>query len=89
MKERVYSSPQHKLLAFFHASRDRWRRRAKDYHQEIRRLEVRIRDVEASRDHWRAQYYRRPSQRPGDQGQEPAAGLEPPLRAWEPGALRA
>jgi hypothetical protein len=44
-------------MKFFHASRDRWRQRAKTYQREIRSLEVRVRDVEASRDHWRARYY--------------------------------
>jgi hypothetical protein len=57
MSERVnvnsYKSPKHKLLAFFKRSRDQWRARAKEYHAEKRTLQTRVRDLEASRDHWR------------------------------------
>lgn len=48
-----FKSPRHKLLAFFQRSRDLWRARSKQYHQEIRSLQIRVRDLEASRDHWR------------------------------------
>jgi hypothetical protein len=48
-----YKSPKHKLLAFFKRSRDQWRARAKEYHATNRSLQVRVRDLEASREHWR------------------------------------
>lgn len=57
MNRPFFKSPPHKLRAFFQASRDLWRARAKDYHQEIRWLEIRVRDLEASRDHWRQRYF--------------------------------
>jgi len=70
-----YKSPKHKLLAFFKQARDQWRDRANTYHQEKRALQVRLRDVEASRDHWRAKYFEvRPE--PGVQGRH--RGHEPP-----------
>ena len=54
---RIYRSPQHKLLSFFEASRPRRRQRAQQYQAEIRRLQIRVRDVEASREHWRRRYF--------------------------------
>jgi hypothetical protein len=82
MRRKAYSSPKHKLVAFFRASRDRWRSRAKDYRSEIRRLEVRIRDVESSRDHWRAKYLQR--QPPLSVSDDSVSDLaeEPPRSGW-------
>jgi hypothetical protein len=78
MKRRQYSSPRHKLISFFHVGRNRWRERAKTYQEEIRSLKVRVRDVEASRDHWRAKYYQSQSGA-GAEAVEPPARDEPPL----------
>jgi hypothetical protein len=49
-----YSSPTYKLLAFFEKSRDRWKAKALERKQRIRRLEKRIAELEASRRQWRA-----------------------------------
>lgn len=87
MRRKAYSSPQHKLVAFFQASRDRWRSRAKDYRNEIRRLEVRIRDVEASRDHWRAKYFQQQSPRPADDDSLCDPAGEPPQSRGARGQL--
>lgn len=57
MKAQSYKSPKHKLLAFFQRSRDQWRDRAKAYHHEKRALQIRIRDLESSRDHWRERFF--------------------------------
>ena len=57
MPSKPFKSPKHKLLNFFLKSRNLWRQRAKDYHQEMRSLEIRLRDLEISRDLWRAKYY--------------------------------
>jgi hypothetical protein len=77
-----FRSPQHKLVNFFQRSRDQWRNRAKAYHERIRELKVRVRDVEASRDHWRAKYFERAGAGAADgDGEAPAgepSGAEPP-----------
>jgi hypothetical protein len=57
MNSSTYKSPKHKLITFFKKSRDRWKKRAQDYFRKIRAFEVRVRDLEASRDHWRSQYF--------------------------------
>ena len=57
VNDNVYQSPKHKLLAFFEQSRKQWRARAKEYQQEKRVLQIRLRDLEASRDHWRQRYF--------------------------------
>jgi len=48
-----YSSPAYKLLAFFEESRDRWKAKALDRKQCIRRLEKRVAELEASRRKWK------------------------------------
>lgn len=53
-EDKAYSSPAYKLLAFFEKSRDRWKAKALDRKQHIRRLEKRIADLEASRRKWKA-----------------------------------
>ena len=70
-----YKSPKHKLLTFFERSRDQWRARAKEYHQEKRCLQTRIRDLEASRDHWRERYFEERSAPATDSAHR---GHEPP-----------
>jgi hypothetical protein len=57
MDRSTYTSPPHKLIACFRQSRDQWRARAKAQHLKVRQLQIRVRDLEASRDHWRTQYY--------------------------------
>ena len=49
-----YLSPAYKLLAFFEKSRDRWKTKALQRKQHIRRLEKRIAELEASRRKWKA-----------------------------------
>jgi hypothetical protein len=57
MRKKTYRSPKHKLVKFFRRSRDTWRSRAEKYRSEKRSLEVRLRDLENSRDHWRGKYF--------------------------------
>jgi hypothetical protein len=52
-EDRTYLSPEYKLLAFFEKSRNRWKRKALDRKQHIRRLEKRAAALEASRRKWR------------------------------------
>ena len=53
-EDNAYSSPAYKLLAFFEESRDRWKTKALDRKQHIRRLEKRVAELEASRRNWKA-----------------------------------
>jgi hypothetical protein len=57
-EDKVYLSPAYKLRAFFEESRDRWKAKALDREQHIRRLEKRIADLEASRGKWKAKAQR-------------------------------
>jgi hypothetical protein len=45
-----YKSPPHKLIKFFKESRDGWEETAKKRREEIRDLQARVRDLEASRE---------------------------------------
>jgi serine/threonine-protein kinase RIO1 len=55
--EATFKSPKHKLIKFFQESRDSWRDRAKKYYQEIRFLKITIRDLQQSREAWKAKYF--------------------------------
>jgi len=48
-----YKSPPHKLIKFFKESRDSWEETAKKRREEIRNLQARVRDLEASRESWK------------------------------------
>ena len=48
-----YKSPPHKLIKFFKESRDAWEETAKKRREEIRDLQARVRDLEASRESWK------------------------------------
>ena len=50
----AYSSPAYKLRAFFEKSRNRWKTKALERKQYIRRLEKRVVELEASRRKWKA-----------------------------------
>ena len=52
-EDKAYSSPDYKLLAFFEKSRDRWKTKALERKQHIRRLEKRVAELEASRRKWK------------------------------------
>ncbi len=52
-EDNAYLSPAYKLLAFFEKSRDRWKNKALERKQHIRRLEKRIVELEASRRKWK------------------------------------
>jgi len=83
MRRDQYRSPQHKLVHFFHRSRDQWRDRARDYHDQLREMKVRIRDLEASRDHWRARYFERGGDADATERQGEANAMEPPLSGFK------
>ena len=75
MNAKSYKSPKSKLIAFFEKSRNQWKERAQEYYRNIRSFEVRVRDLEASRDHWREQYF---AQRSVKNAPTPCEGDEPP-----------
>lgn len=51
--DKGYLSPAYKLRVFFEKSRDRWKAKALDRKREIRRLEKRVAELEASRRKWK------------------------------------
>jgi hypothetical protein len=53
MEDTGYSSPAHKLLAFFEKSRNRWKTKALEREQRIRQLEKRIAELKTSRHKWK------------------------------------
>lgn len=53
MSSMEYKSPPHKLIKFFKESRDSWEETAKKRREEIRNLQARVRDLEASRQSWK------------------------------------
>jgi hypothetical protein len=75
MNAKPFKSPKHKLISFFQRSRDKWKERAQGYFAQIRAFEVRVRDLEASRDHWRERYF---AERSGAQAPAERRGHEPP-----------
>ncbi len=52
-EDNAYSSPAYKLREFFEKSRDRWKTKALERKQHIRRLEKRVAELEASRRNWK------------------------------------
>jgi hypothetical protein len=53
-----FRSPKHKLIAFFHAARDKWRERALGYYKAYRAANINARDLRISRDSWKQKYVR-------------------------------
>jgi hypothetical protein len=53
MEDKRYKSPIGKLLRFFEASRDGWKRKCKEGKVAIKRLTNRVGKLEKSRDRWR------------------------------------
>lgn len=53
--DKVYKSPERKLVRFFEKSRDNWKRKYKEAKKTIRYLKDRLRSLEKSRDYWKEQ----------------------------------
>jgi hypothetical protein len=53
-----FKSPKHKLIAFFHSARDKWRERAMGYRKSLRAVGITARDLRQSRDSWKQKYLR-------------------------------
>jgi chromosome segregation ATPase len=54
-----YRSPARVLAAWFRDSRDAWKRKFQELQVELKRLKVRVSDVDQSREHWKEQARRR------------------------------
>jgi hypothetical protein len=50
-----FRSPIHKLLPFFHQSRDKWKARCKEAKRENKSLKYRLAVMTESRDRWKAE----------------------------------
>lgn len=48
-----FKSSNNRLVNFFKSSRDKWKQKAIDRHKEIRALEVKVRDLQISRENWK------------------------------------
>ncbi len=48
-----YASPKHKLLNFFHGSRDKWKAKCIEARATIKTLKNRIRFLERSKEEWK------------------------------------
>jgi hypothetical protein len=57
-KGKELKSPKHKLIAFFHSARDKWRERSQGYRKSLRAANITVRDLRQSRDSWKEKYVR-------------------------------
>ena len=48
-----YKTPASRLARLFHSGRERWKQRALEKQKQVRSLAVNVRDLRASRDHWK------------------------------------
>lgn len=48
-----YKSSPSRLARLFHSGRERWKQRALEKQQQMRALEVTVRDLRTSRDQWK------------------------------------
>jgi hypothetical protein len=48
-----FKSPSGRLARLFHKGRDNWKQRALEKQKKLRSLEIKVRDLSASRDYWK------------------------------------
>ncbi|ODH00214.1 hypothetical protein A4S05_34160 [Nostoc sp. KVJ20] len=48
-----FKSPVSRLARLFHKGRDSWREKALEKQKKVRTLEIKVRDLTASREHWK------------------------------------
>jgi len=48
-----FKSPSSRLAKLFHKGRDNWKQRALEKQKKLRTLEIKVRDLSASRDYWK------------------------------------
>jgi arginyl-tRNA--protein-N-Asp/Glu arginylyltransferase len=49
-----FKSPPNRLARLFRRSRDTWKRRAAEKQRALKKMRITVRDLTASRDHWKA-----------------------------------
>lgn len=52
MAQHKFRSPLRKLVAFFHASRDKWKEKCQQTKYELKLLKRRFKNLQRSRDQW-------------------------------------
>ena len=48
-----FKSPSSRLAKLFYKGRDNWKQRALEKQKKLRALEIKVRDLSASRDYWK------------------------------------
>mgnify|MGYP001506871810 CR=1 FL=1 len=48
-----FKSPSSRLAKLFHQGRNNWKQRALEKQKKLRALEIKVRDLSASRDYWK------------------------------------
>ena len=48
-----FKSPVSRLARLFHKGRDSWKEKALDRQKKVRALEIKVRDLSGSREHWK------------------------------------
>jgi len=51
-----YKSSPERLAGYFEGSRDKWRARSAKYQNEIRKLQIKTRDLSRSKEKWKSKY---------------------------------
>ena len=63
MAQIEFRSPLRKLVAFFHASRDKWKEKCQRTKYELKLLKRRFENLQFSRDQWQQDYQQAEAQR--------------------------
>lgn len=63
MADLAFRSPVRKLVAFFHASRDRWKQKCQQAKYELKLLKRRYTNLRKNRDQWKQRYQEAEAQR--------------------------
>ncbi len=53
MSAKEFKCPPARLARLFRKSRDAWKHRAADKQRSLKKMRITVRDLSASRDHWR------------------------------------
>jgi hypothetical protein len=79
MAVQEFKSPPARLARLFRKSRDTWKQRAADKQRLLKKMRITVRDLSASRDHWRALARQQATQLAALQRQRAATCVEPPV----------
>ena len=52
---KIFKTATNRLARYFEKSRDAWKARALQKQQQVRALEIKVRDLSVSRDYWKKQ----------------------------------